>query len=114
MWMLSSLFLPSIQILFSTNDGFVINHLVPGTSAYSNTVTITASSNNVDGFVLSATVGKTNDNNRNNNRIVHTNNSDYFEGIATNASLALDSLVVNKWGYALYDEANEVGVIIVA
>ena len=100
-------FLPTITITFSPNTGFIINDLSAGNSAYSNTVTVSASSNSSDGFILSATVGKTNDNNRNNNRLVHSNNTDYFEGIATNASLTLNNLGSNKWGYSTYDTTNE-------
>ena len=100
-------FLPSITITFSPNTGFIINDLSAGNSAYSNTVTLSVDSNSSDGYILSATVGKTNDNNRNNNRLVHSNNTDYFEGIATNASLTLNNLGSNKWGYSTYDTTNE-------
>ena len=88
-------------------NGFVIKDLTPGTAAYSNIVTITASSNNSDGFIMSATVGKDSgvDSYRNNSRLVHSNNTNYFESIATNANISLEELgsngTTNEWGYAI-------------
>ena len=101
-------FLPTLSVTFSPNTGFIIDNLSAGNAAASNTVTVTVSSNTPDGYVLSATVGKTDDNNRNNNRLVHTNNTNYFEGIATNANSTLSNLGANKWGYSTYDSTNEV------
>ena len=101
-------FAPTLDVSFSSNNGssfngFIIEDLTPGTAAYSNTVTVTASSNNSDGFTMSATVGKASnvDSYRNNSRLVHSNNTNYFESIATNANLSLDNLGTNKWGYAI-------------
>ena len=106
-------FAPTLDVSFSSNNGssfngFVIEDLTPGTAAYSNTVTVTASSNNSDGFTMSATVGKDSsvDSYRNNSRLVHSNNTNYFESIATNANLSLDNLGTNKWGYAICEDNN--------
>ena len=94
-------FAPTLDVSFSSNAGFVIEDLTPGTAADSNIVTVTASSNSSDGFTLVATAGKSSDSYRNNNRLVHSNNANYFESIATNADTTLDNLGTNKWGYSV-------------
>lgn len=94
-------FAPTLDVSFSSNTGFVIEDLTPGAAADSNIVTVTASSNSSDGFTLKATAGKSNDSYRNNNRLVHSNNTNYFESIATNANTTLDNLGTNKWGYSV-------------
>ncbi len=94
-------FAPTLDVSFSSNTGFVIEDLTPGAAADSNIVTVTASSNNSDGFTLAATAGKSSDSYRNNNRLVHSNNTNYFESIATNANTTLDNLGTNKWGYSV-------------
>lgn len=94
-------FAPTLDVSFSSNAGFVIEDLTPGTAADSNVVTVTASSNSSDGFTLAATAGKSGDSYRNNNRLVHSNNTNYFESIATNADTTLDNLGTNKWGYSV-------------
>ncbi len=96
-------FATTLDVAFSTNTGFVIEELAPGTAAYSNTVTVTASSNSADGFTMSATAGNSSDANRNNNRLVNSDNTNYFESVATNANIALESLGTDKWGYSVYD-----------
>lgn len=96
-------FATTLDVTFSTNTGFVIDELAPGTAAYSNTVTVTASSNSADGFTMSATAGNSSDANRNNNRLVNSDNTNYFESVATNANVALESLGTDKWGYSVYD-----------
>ena len=96
-------FNPSLDVSFNTNTGFIIEDLAPGNASYSNTVVITASSNNSDGYNLLASVGDSNDVNRNNNRLVNSNNVNYFESVATNADLELSALGENKWGYAIYN-----------
>ena len=98
-------FAPTLDVSFSSNAGFVIEDLTPGTAADSNVVTVTASSNNSDGFTLAATAGKSSDSYRNNNRLVHSNNTNYFESIATDANTTLDSLGTNKWGYSVYNSS---------
>ena len=97
----------TLGITFTPNTGFIIDSLSAGNYAYSNTVTVSVSSNASDGFILSATVGKTDDNDRNNNRLVHANNTNYFESIPANADLSLSNLGTNKWGYSTYDTTNE-------
>ena len=96
-------FNPTLDVSFNTNTGFIIEDLAPGNASYSNTVVITASSNNSDGYNLLASVGDSNDANRNNNRLVNTNNVNYFESVAANADLELSALGENKWGYAIYN-----------
>ena len=81
----------TLGITFTPNTGFIIDSLSAGNYAYSNTVTVSVSSNASDGFILSATVGKTDDNDRNNNRLVHANNTNYFESISASADLLRDS-----------------------
>ncbi len=100
-------FLPSLTVSFTPNTGFVIDNLNAGNSAYSNTVTVSVSSNASDGYILAATVGSTSDNNRNNNKLVHSNNTNYFDSVASNANLSLSNLGNDKWGYATYDNTNE-------
>ena len=97
----------TLGITFTPNTGFIIDSLSAGNYAYSNTVTVLVSSNASDGFILSATVGKTDDNDRNNNRLVHANNTNYFESISASADLSLSNLGTNKWGYSTYDTTNE-------
>ena len=99
-------FVPSLEVSFDTNTGFIIEDLAPGTAAYSNTVTVTASGNTADGYSLLASVGDSTDANRNNNRLVNADNVNYFESVAANANLELSALGENKWGYAVYDSVN--------
>ncbi len=94
----------TLDVSFNTNTGFIIEDLTPGNASYSNTVVITASSNNSDGYNLLASVGDSNDVNRNNNRLVNTNNVNYFESVAANADLELSALGENKWGYAICND----------
>ena len=100
----------TLDVSFSSNTGFIIEDLAPGTSSYSNTVTITASSNNSDGFTLSATAGDAEDEDRNNNKLVYNNGTTnyYFDSVATNANVTLGNLGANAWGYATYDSTNSV------
>ena len=100
-------FTTTLTITFTPNTGFIIDSLSAGNYAYSNTVTVSVSSNASDGFILSATVGKTDDNDRNNNRLVHANNTNYFESISASADLSLSNLGTNRWGYSTYDTTNE-------
>ena len=98
-------FNPTLDVSFNTNTGFIIEDLAPGNASYSNTVVITASSNNSDGYNLLASVGDSNDVNRNNNRLVNSNNVNYFESVAANADLELSALGENKWGYAICNDS---------
>ncbi len=80
-----------------TDADIKILDLAPGTSADSNIVGITISTNNVAGYTAEATVGNAQNATTN---MTHTNSTNTFTSIATNASQA--SLTTdNTWGYAV-------------
>ena len=78
-----------------TDADIQILDLAPGTSNDSNIVGISISTNNAAGYTASATVGSASNATTN---MTHTNGTNTFASIATNASLA--SLTTdNTWGY---------------
>ena len=80
-----------------TDADIKILDLAPGTSADSNIVGITISTNNVAGYTAEATVGNAQNATTN---MTHTNDTNTFASIATDASQA--SLTTdNTWGYAI-------------
>ena len=89
-------FNPSIAINLSSD--LVINNLTPGSAADSNIITVSASTNNTTGYVLTASVGNTT------NATTNLINGSYnFASVATNASLA--SLATdNTWGYSFSED----------
>ena len=82
-----------------TSADIQILDLAPGTSSDSNIVDVSISTNNIVGYNLSATVGSVDNATTN---MTHTNGTNTFTSIATNASLA--SLTTdNTWGYSFSD-----------
>ena len=80
-----------------TDADIKILDLAPGTSADSNVVGITISTNNVTGYTAEATVGNAQNATTD---MTHTNGTNTFASIATNASQA--SLTAdNTWGYSI-------------
>ena len=80
-----------------TDADIKILDLAPGTSADSNVVGITISTNNVAGYTAEATVGDAQNATTN---MTHTNGTNTFTSIATDASQASLS-TDNTWGYAI-------------
>ena len=80
-----------------TDADIKILDLAPGTSADSNIVGITISTNNVAGYTAEATVGNAQNATTN---MTHTNGTNTFASIATDASQASLS-TDNTWGYAI-------------
>ena len=85
-------FAPSLTLSVSDSD-LIIENLMPGTSDISNTVDITVTTNNIAGYVLSATTGNTTNPTRN----LVRDSSNYLESIAVGSSLS--SLSNDTWGY---------------
>ncbi len=83
-----------LSLTVSASDLHIYN-LVPGNSDESNIITVTTTSNNATGYVLTASVGNSTKNTTN-----LVNGSNNFASIATNASQA--SLTTdNTWGYSI-------------
>ena len=94
-------FNPTLSVTKNTNN-YVISNLAAGTTAESNEVIYTISTNSAYGFTVTATVGVKNGN----TNLVHATNSSYkFTSIATNANLS--SLTTdNTWGCAYATSTN--------
>ena len=83
-------FNPTLSVSLSSSD-LVISNLTPGSSANSNSINVSAATNASYGYTLSV--------NASNNNLVHSNNSNIFSSIATDADLV--SLTTdNTWGYS--------------
>lgn len=88
-------FNPTISISLSSSN-LDISNLVPGNTLDSNSINVSVSSNNANGYTMLATVGNAEHSNTNLN---HSNNANTFSSIPTNANLA--SLTTdNTWGYS--------------
>ena len=93
---ISFTFNPSIAISLSSD--LVINNLTPGSSADSNVITVSTSTNNITGYVLTASVGNTT------NTTTNLVNGNYnFASVATNADLA-NLATDNTWGYSFSED----------
>ena len=87
---ISFTFNPTISISLSSSD-LVISNLTPGTTSDSNDIVVSVSTNATYGYTLSVEA--------NSDNLVHSNNSNVFSSIDTDASLS--SLTVdNTWGYS--------------
>ena len=89
------------SISVSVSSDLHIYNLTPGMAADSNVITVSVATNNITGYVLTASVGNSTHSNPsyNNTNLNHTNGST-FTTVATNASLA--SLTTdNTWGYSI-------------
>jgi len=89
-------FNPFLAISLSSAD-LIIPNLNPGTSAYSNTISIGVDTNNIAGYTLFAKVGDgtiyTND------KLVNATAGTYFNNLTSSATLS--NFNDNDWGYAL-------------
>ena len=87
-------FNPTLSVNISPSD-LIIPNLAPGTTSDSNIINVSVATNAAYGYTLSATVG---DSLHNNTNLTHTNNTNIFSSIATDADLP--SLTTdNTWGY---------------
>ena len=87
-------FNPTLSISLSSSD-LIIDNLKPGTVEDSNSINVSVATNAAYGYTLSATVG---DSLHNNSDLIHTNNTNIFSSVATDADLP--SLTTdNTWGY---------------
>ena len=77
-------FNPTLSVSLSSND-LVIANLTPGSSDHSNSINVSVATNASYGYTLSAIAG---DSTHNNSNLTHSNNTDIFSSIATNADLA--------------------------
>ena len=95
-------FNPMLSINLSSVD-LIISNLAPGSSADSNIITVTVSTNTAYGYTLNATVGEaTNYNTRN---LIRSGVADNFASIDYGTSLA--SLTTdNTWGYSYKPSGN--------
>ncbi len=88
-------FNPTLSVSISPSD-LTIANLVPGNTLDSNVINVSVASNASYGYTLSAIV------NGNNNYLTHSNVTNIFNSIATDADLAdlEDSEDTNIWGYS--------------
>ena len=86
-------FNPTLSVNISPSD-LTISNLSPGTTADSNIINVSVATNAAYGYTLSANV--------NNESLVHSNNINTFNSIATDADLSdlEDSEDANIWGYS--------------
>ena len=94
---------PSVSVAVSGD--LTIDNLAPGNTADSNDITITASTNYIDGLILTGTVGNSTDTNpsHNNTSLTHTNGTNTFTSLLPTASysnLNDNAITTNTWGYA--------------
>ena len=91
-------FNPTLSISLSSSD-LTIDNLKPGTTENSNSINVSVATNAAYGYMLSTNVG---DDIHNNSNLTHTNNTDIFSSIATDANLSSldDSDESNIWGYS--------------
>ena len=82
----------------SISGDLVIENLTPGNSSDSNIITISASSNNIVGYDIEATVGDST-NNYTDLRISSSDSTNVFTSLSSNVS-ALNSFSNDKWGYS--------------
>ncbi len=88
-------FNPTLSISLSSND-LVISNLVPGSMEDSNSINVSVATNASYGYMLSANVG---DDIHNNSNLTHSNNTNIFSSVATDADLAILT-TDNTWGYS--------------
>lgn len=87
-------FNPSISL--SVSGDLIIDNLAPGSSSDSNVIDVTVNSNNITGYVLTATAGNTS---HADTDLTQSGVTNKFTSIATNASLS--SLTTDDtWGYS--------------
>lgn len=99
-------FNPSLSISLSS-DELVIENLMPGNYANSNTISINVQTNNRNGYTLTAEVGDSETAALANNSLVNTIASTSFTSLANNASATLASFTPNYWGYTISKTVND-------
>lgn len=82
---------PTISISLSTAN-LTISNLAPGSSANSNTVTATVTTNNSSGFYIKAATG--------NAKITNSSNSSYYFDSLASAVTSLANIPEGRWGYS--------------
>ena len=83
-------FNPTLSVSLSSSD-LIIPNLTPGSTANSNNINVSVATNASFGYTLSV--------NASNEDLVHSNNTNIFNGIATDANL--ENLTTdNTWGYS--------------
>lgn len=91
-------FEPVLAISLSSAD-LLISNLAPGASAYSNTISVNVSTNNIAGYTLSAKVGD--GNTYTNDKLTNASSSTVFDNLSSSSNLTLSQFNDNVWGYAL-------------
>ena len=89
---LSFTFNPTLSVNISPSD-LAISNLAPGTTSNSDTINVSVATNAAYGYTLSAIM------NGNNSNLTHTNGTNVFSSIATDASIA-GLTADNTWGYS--------------
>ena len=92
-------FNPSISVTVSGD--LVIENLAPGSSSDSNIIDVSVATNNISGYVLTATAGNTS---HTNTDLTKTGIENKFSSVATNADLS-SITTDNTWGYSFSNNA---------
>ena len=92
-------FNPSISVTVSGD--LVIENLAPGSSSDSNIIDVSVATNNISGYVLTATAGNTS---HTNTDLTKSGIENKFSSVATNADLA-SITTDNTWGYSFSNNA---------
>ena len=89
----------SLSITLSSSD-LVIPHLMPGNYASSNTISVDVSTNNSQGYTLTAKVGDKSIQKFANNSLVNAESSEAtFASLLTSDKLVISNFGNGKWGY---------------
>ena len=92
-------FNPSISVTVSGD--LVIENLAPGSSSDSNIIDVSVATNNISGYVLTATAGNTS---HANTDLTKSGIENKFSSVATNADLS-SIITDNTWGYSFSNNA---------
>ena len=92
-------FNPSISVTVSGD--LVIENLAPGSSSDSNVIDVNVATNNISGYVLTATAGNTS---HTNTDLTKSGIENKFSSVATNANLS-SITTDNTWGYSFSNNA---------
>ena len=92
-------FNPSISVTVSGD--LVIENLAPGSSSDSNIIDVSVATNNISGYVLTATAGNTS---HTNTDLTKSGIENKFSSVATNADLS-SITTDNTWGYSFSNNA---------
>ena len=90
-------FEPMLAISLSSAD-LIIPNLAPGSSDYSNTITVRVDTNSIGGYTLSAKVG--NGTSYTNDKLTNSSGA-VFNNLSSNSNLTLAQFSDSDWGYAL-------------